>query len=352
MLITFREIDNDLKWDDYVRSLPEYSFLNSSARFRFNLEMGSRSSRYGIFDSEKFIGVITTTIYCSKLFGFFMDCKHSPLLKEYRDEYMEEITQFCKKLAKDNNCFMFRFSPLIEESSSLEFFYKKRGFVKAPIHNVDALISQHMDLSKSMDELKSDLSSSRKNRLNKLFRDESVEVRIFDNKEMFDLFEKFHNETVKLKGYVDKPTKQLMKELEIQQESDMCYMVVGYADSVPISIWQCTRFGKNLHLYQACSSTEYREKNMIMTTLLYWKTLELGKELGCTVFDMFGGVVPKGFENSNHPWKGVSDFKESLGGEKVTYMHSRDFAISKIKYLAYYAYSYVRTRMKGYTINW
>lgn len=352
MEIFFREIEDDVKWDSYVKSLPEYSFLNSSARFRFNIEVGSKCFRFGIFDGKEFIGVITTAIYHSKLFGNFMDCKHSPLLREYTEKYMENVTNFCRDLAREHGCFMFRFSPLVEENDVLNKFYKSRGFFKAPIHNVDALISQHMDLNKSIEELKSDLSSSRKNRLNKLFRDESVEVKIFKSKEMFGLFEDFHNETVKLKGYVDKPISQLMRELSIQQENGMCYMVVGYADSVPISIWQCTVFGKNIHLYQACSSTEYREKNMIMTTLLYWKTLELGKELGCTVFDMFGGVVPKGYENSNHPWKGVGDFKESLGGEKVTYMHSRDFALSKTKYLAYYIYSYIRTRMKGYTINW
>ncbi len=352
MELTFREIEDDKQWDEYVLKLKEYSFLNSSARYRFNKLQSNESFRYAIFHADEFLGIITGSIGISKLFGSFLECKHSPLLNSYNEKYMKDITEFCKNLAVENNCFMLRFAPLVQEDSVLEKFYKDNNFIKAPIHNVDALISQHMDLTKSMDELKSDLSSSRKNRLNKLLRDSTIEVKVFNDKGAFDIFKNFHLETVKLKGYTDKPVDMLMKELDIQVSNGMCYMLVGYSEGVPISIWQCTVFGKNIHLYQACSSTEYREKNMIMTTLLYWKTLELGKELGCSVFDMFGGVVPKGYENSNHPWKGVGDFKESLGGEKITYMHSRDLAISKIKYWVYYIYSYIRTRLKGYTINW
>lgn len=352
MSLSFEYIDDDNQWDSYVKQLPEYSFLNSSARYRFNRSINDESFRYAIFNNTEFLGIVTANTGKSKLFGKFFECKHSPLLKVNRVEDLEEIKEFCKNLAKEKNCFMIRFAPLCLENDVLNKFYKKNSFIKAPIHNVDALISQHMDLTKSIDDLKHDMSSSRKNRLNKLLRDESIEVRIFDDKSQFGVFESFHDETVRLKGYVDKPIKLLMSELSIQVEKNMCYMIVGYSEGIPISIWQCSVFGKNMHLYQACSSTEYREKNMIMTTLLYWKTIEFGKQLGCETFDMFGGVVPNGFENSNHPWKGVGDFKESLGGQKITYMHSRDLPIKKAKYYLYYIYSYIRTTLKGYTIKW
>ncbi len=352
MKFTFQDIEDDEKWDSYVMKLPEYSFLNSSARYQFNKALNDKSFRYAIFDGEKYCGIIIGSIGSSRLFGKFLECKHSPLFFEYTSEYMSDVKEFCRDIAIKNGCFLVRFSPLVQENSLLEEFYKTNGFVKAPIHNVDALVSQHVDLTKSMDELKHDMSSSRKNRLNKLLRDTSVEVKIFNDRSVFDIFRDFHSETVELKGYVDKPIDLLMKELDIQVEHGMCYMIVGYTDGIPVSIWQCSVYGKNMHLYQACSDTKYREKNMLMTTLLYWKTVELGKQLGCKVFDMFGGVVPEGYENKNHPWKGVGDFKESLGGKKITYMHSRDLPISKTKYSLYYLYSSIRTKAKGYTTNW
>jgi len=56
---------------------------------------------------------------------------------------------FCKGIAEENNCFMLRFAPLYEENKNFrEFLLSKNSFKLAPIHNVDALISQQIDLTK------------------------------------------------------------------------------------------------------------------------------------------------------------------------------------------------------------
>jgi len=353
MKLSFENIDDDKEWDEYVNELPEYSFLNSSARYQYNIGVGIKAIRYVIKKDEKFVGIITGNIGDSKLFGKFLDCKHSPmLLDDGTKEVWSETTDFCKDLSKKNNCFMFRFSPLYIENNVLMDLYQNKHFVEAPIHNVDSLISQHIDLRKEFEALKSDLSPSRRNMLNKLSKMPEIEVKIFNDDSQFDVFEKLHEQTVALKGYTDKSTKLLLAELRKQVEYGMCYMVIGYYNGEPISVWQNTVFGRNMHLYQACSSTEFREKNMIITPILYWKSVELGKELGCSTYDLFGGVTPKGWEEKKHPWSGVGEFKRSLGGEKITYLHSRDYPIKTLKYWIYYIYSALRTRLKGYTIKW
>ncbi len=353
MNVSFNSIEDDNEWDKYVKELPEYSFLNSSARYQYNVSVGIKAFRYVIKNDEKVLGIITGNIGESKIFGKFLDFKHSPILVEGGNkEILRMITEFAKGLAINEDCFMFRFSPLYENNSHLKELYKQYRFVKAPIHNVDSLISQHIDLTKDIDALKSDMSPSRRNMLNKLSRMPEVEVKIFDDSSQFNIFEKLHDQTVALKGYTDKSTEVLLSELRKQVEYGMCYLVIGYFNGEPISVWQNTIYGKNIHLYQACSSTKFRQKNMIITPILYWRSVELGKEHGCTTFDLFGGVTPKGWENKRHPWSGVGEFKRSLGGEKITYMHSADYPIKKIKYLAYYIYSTVRTILKGYTINW
>jgi lipid II:glycine glycyltransferase (peptidoglycan interpeptide bridge formation enzyme) len=85
---------------------------------------------------------------------------------------------------------------------------------------------------------------------------------------------------------------------------------------------------------------------------MFWESVKLAKQLGCTVLDLFGGMTPPSYIGSKHPWRGVSSFKESLGGEKIVYMHSRDLLLNKPKYWLYYIYSYIRTMLKGYTIKW
>ncbi len=352
MTLTFKNIEDDTQWDNLVKSLPEYSFLNSSARYRYNESIGLNAFRYVVFHNEDFLGIITCTIGRSKLFGNFLECKHSPLLLENREVHWKEVLEFVKKIAKENTCFMLRFAPLYIENDVLFEFYKKNSFISAPIHNVDALVSQHIDLQKDMEELRRGMNKTKRNLLNRLLKDDEVKIEIVNDTSKFELFRDLHNQTVKLKGYTDKPISLLLKELEYQVKKGMCYMVVGYYKGKPIGVWQCTVYGKNMHLYQAATDTEFRDKNINITYILYWKCLKLGKELGCKTFDLFGGVVPEGYENKKHPWSGVGAFKESLGGKKITYIHSRDLALNKFKYTLYFYYSWLRTTLKGYTIKW
>lgn len=352
MSLIFKAIESDKEWESYVFEMPNYSFLNSSARYEYNKSVGIKAFRIAVFDKEQLRGIISCNIGTSKLFGNFLDCKHSPILNNGTTGEWREVMSFCKDLAKENNCFMFRFSPLFEDDEILKDFYKNNGFVLAPIHNVDALISQHIDLRKSEEELNREMNKTRRNLLRRSLEDDSIEIKIVDSDEFFDDFARFHDETVKFKGYVDKPTNLLMEELKVQQKRGMCYMVVALHNGKPFSIWQNSVYGKHMHLYQAGASTKFRKDNFMVTTLLFWKSVLLGKELGLELYDLFGGVVPKEYENKKHPWRGVGEFKRSLGGSKTTYMHSMDFPLCKMKYWVYYIYSTIRTRIKGHTTKW
>ena len=157
------------------------------------------------------------------------------LLDGTKEEWLE-VTDFLKNLAKENNCFMLRFSPLLTENELLAEFYEENGFVNAPTHNVDALISQQMDLSKTLEELRREMNKTRRNLLNRLLENKDITVKILTGKEVFDDFARFHDETVKFKGYVDKPTKLLMKELEEQQSRGMCYMITAYYEGKPFNM--------------------------------------------------------------------------------------------------------------------
>jgi lipid II:glycine glycyltransferase (peptidoglycan interpeptide bridge formation enzyme) len=351
MKLTFKQIEDDSKWDNLVQRLPEYSFLNSSARYRYSKDIGKKVFRIAVYEKEEFVGIITCSVDKSRIFGNFLECKHSPYLTLDKKESWEKVLDYCKKIAKENSCFMIRFAPLYEENNTLLDFYKNNSLRLAPIHNVDALISQHIDLTKGMEELRRDMSKTKRNLLNRLFKNEKVTVKVYDDTSQFEVFKKLHNQTVKLKGYTAKATSLLLKELEYQVKYKMCYMLIGYYKDKPIGVWQCTVYGENMHLYQAATDLKFREKNINITYLLFWESVKLGKQLGCKTFDLFGGVVPEGCEGK-HPWTGIGAFKESLGGKKVTYMHSRDYPLSKLKYFLYYYYSWIRTSFKGYTIKW
>lgn len=351
-ILRFEIVDDDKKFDEIVLSMPNYSFLNSSFRYRYLVNNGINVFRYAVQKGGEIIGIINGSITSTKLFGKYMECKHSPILKEEDKDVWVEIVEFCKKLARENNCFMLRMSPQYIKNDELENVYKLSNAVKSPIQDIDAMITQYFDTSLPDEKLKHDMTDSTRNTINKLLKNADVSVKVFDDNSQFRVFENFHEQTMRKKGYRDKPTEMLLRELQIQVDNKACYMIVGYFQDKPISIWQCTHFGKYLHVYQAGSDTEFRDKNIRITYLLFWECIQLARRLGCRTLDLFGGMTPVGYKGKRHPWIGVNAFKESLGGYKVTYMHSRDISINIIKYIPFYIYSYIRTVLKGYPINW
>lgn len=350
--LQFRKPENGAEWDQLVLTLPNYSFLNSCARYEYLEGIGSNSFRYLICVDDKFKGIVAGNIGYSRIFGKFLECKHSPMVNEESEALWQEVITFCKRLAADNGCFMVRMSPLYTNNKILEDIYQKNRAVKAPTHNIDALISQYFDMKKGEEELRHDMTDSTRNNINKLTKNPDISVKVFNDDSQFEIFRDFHEQTRKKKGYADKPADMLLEELRVQVNHNMCYMIVGYFKNKPISIWQCTVFGKYMHVYQAGSDTEFREKNIRITYLLFWESVKLAKELNCEILDLFGGMVPVNYRGKNHPWVGVDSFKESLGGKKITYMHTRDIPINQFKYSCYYMYSWVRTTLKGYTIRW
>ncbi len=354
MNIEFIQREDNVVWNDNVLFLKHYSFLNSSARLDFLQKEGKNVIDFSIVVDNQFAGILTGNINKSKIFGNYLEFKHSPLVKDEfnNKEVWEFVFDFCKNIAEENNCFMYTVAPLYKENSVLLNMYKELGMIESPVHNIDALVSQTFDLSKTEEDLRHDMSSSTRNNINKLIKNEDISTKIFKDNSQFEIFRKFHDQTVELKGYADKPSAVLLNELQIQVDNNMCYMIVGYFKEKAISVWQCTVFGKYMYIYQAGSDTEFREKNIRVTYLLFWEAVKLAKELGCEILDLFGGMVPEGYEGNKHPWRGVNDFKTGLGGTKVTYLHPRDYPLNKLKYKLYYQYAKFRVERKGYTIAW
>lgn len=77
--LEFREITNEQEWNDLVLA-PNYSFLNSSARYQYLSEVGGHTFRYLIYKDEFKVSLLEILVI-SKYLVKFLKCKHTPLLK-------------------------------------------------------------------------------------------------------------------------------------------------------------------------------------------------------------------------------------------------------------------------------
>lgn len=66
--------------------------------------------------------------------------------------------------------------------------------------------------------------------------------------------------------------------------------------------------------YYGASSHSHRA--LMAPYLLQWQAMRMCKEQGCFTYDLLG-ITPDGAQD--HPWEGISAFKEKFGGSVVTY---------------------------------
>lgn len=78
------------------------------------------------------------------------------------------------------------------------------------------------------------------------------------------------------------------------------------------------------------SSDEYR--NLMAPYKLHWEVIREAKRRGFKEYDFFG-VAPEGAKN--HPWAGVTAFKEKFGGRHEEILGSYDLVFNRIKYKAF-----------------
>lgn len=88
-------------------------------------------------------------------------------------------------------------------------------------------------------------------------------------------------------------------------------------------VWETT----GIYYYGASS---YEHRALMAPYLLQWEAMKHCKAQGCERYDLLG-VAPPGAPE-NHPWQGISGFKEKFGGETVTYPPERQTILRPLVY--------------------
>ena len=80
--------------------------------------------------------------------------------------------------------------------------------------------------------------------------------------------------------------------------------------------------GTGIYYYGASS---YEHRALMAPYLLQWEAMKLCKAAGCTHYDLLG-IAPAGAP-PDHPWQGITSFKEKFGGEYVEYPPEQEIVL-------------------------
>lgn len=179
-----------------------------------------------------------------------------------------------------------------------------------------------VDLSKSEEEILSHMKQ--KTRYNiRLAKRKGVEVK-FGGRENFAQFYDLYTQTAKRNNFTIHSPSFFTPFFEVNDSHASFSLLIAYLDDTPLSAMFLTLGGKRATYLFGASSNEHRES--MSTYALQFKAMQIAKEAGCEVYDMFG-IAPT--VEKNHPMSGLNQFKLGFGGHLFTRMGCWDYPINQ-----------------------
>ena len=270
--------------------------------------------------------------------GRYLEIPCGPLLDWNNKKLSKDVFDKISEIGKREKCIFVRIRPQLNGSPENLKKLADLKLEKSPMH----LAAEHtvmIDLRKTEDELLADM---RRQTRYEVRRAEKLNIHV-DKSNSLEVFKEFHSvqtETAKRQNFVPPSLKTLLAEREAFGDDIMIY-VAKNEDDKPIAYGMIIRGGKEGDYYEA-ASTELNHKLPGAYALL-WQAMKDLKADGYERFNLWGIAPPN---QPNHRYAGVTTFKTGFGGEVVEYVPAHDLVLSKVRYLADFAFETLRKKRR------
>lgn len=337
-MLKIERIEDKKTWEDFLSKVDFYPLFQSWNWGEVQKKLGFGIVRYGVFDRGKLV-VICLTVEVKAKRGHYLHLRHGPVFLKFNKKYFDFFISFVKNIAQERHASFIRFSPLTKKELVEEDFFKKRGFLAAPVPNQDAEICWVLNIEKLEEEL---LKAMRKTHRYLIRKAQSLNIKIIRTKKMsdIDVFLDIYANLAKRKQFV--PHKGIKEEFEIfSQNNEALLFLAEYENKIIAG--SLVLFVGNMAIYHhGASLSDYRD--VPASYLVQWEIVLEAKKRGKKLYN-FWGIAPS--DSKNHPWQGLTLFKTGFGGEKREFLHAQDLPLN-IWYWKTYFIEYVAKTMKGY----
>lgn len=322
-----------MNWQEIIKNFPEANFLQSPAYGKMNELLGDKVIEEDFGGKGRALIIVRNAKR-----GRYLEIPCGPLLDYGNEELVTSAFKKIAEIAKKERCVFVRVRPqLINTPANLQTL-ADLGIKKSPMH----LAAEHtviIDLGKSEDELLADMRRQTRYEVRRAAK-QGITVEKMQGEEIFKEFHKVQAETAKRQGFVPPNLKTLMAEREAFGNNIAIY-VAKTSEGSPIAYGMIIKDGKEGDYYEA-ASTDLNRK-MPGAYALLWQVMKDLKAEGYERFNLWG-IAPTG--QPNHRYAGVTTFKTGFGGEVVEYVPAHDLVISKVRYMADFAFETLRKKRR------
>lgn len=292
----------------------------------FRKQTGLELERIGFFHGGRLAKALQVTFHTIPILGGTAGYFPRGFMPD--EEQLSALTQ----IAKRHNAVFIKIEPNVAKEVGhasahrkiVDFLLEHNAQLGRPLFTKYSFV---IDLKPSESELFANLSSKTRYNVNLAAR-KGVEIVERTSSEGLEIYLDILQETTKRQGFYAHSPDYFRKMW--QQFADTGIMRIFTADYEDKSLvaWIVFVFNDKIYYPYGASRTIYRE--VMASNLMMWEMIRLGKQLGCTEFDLWGALGPD--PNPHDPWFGFHRFKKGYGGKHLEYLGSFDLVYNPTNY--------------------
>jgi len=308
--------------NEYVRRQSGGSLSQTYEWGEFQKAAGFKVWRLGINDGEKLVAAATILKYDMPYGKWYL---YSPrlIISKSKNKNQKEIENLKSKIdyiARQEGCLFWRFDPLVEEKT-----WPDMGEVKAPkeIQPRDTIM---VDLTVPEDDILGQMKSKWRYNI-RLAGRKGVKVRMSTEPKDLEAFYEIAKTTSARDKFHIHEKKYYRAMLDNLSPAGYLKLFVAEYKGKILAVNIVSFFKETATYMHGASSNEHR--NVMAPHLLQWEAMKEAKANGFKKYDLYG-VAPAG--KPNHPWAGITRFKEGFGGKRIRYVGAYDIVYKKFWY--------------------
>lgn len=341
-----REITNKEEWEGFLAQCSEKTFLQSWNWGEFNLVMGNKIWRLGIFENERLIATAMAIKVIAKR-GTFLFIPHGPMFAEGlkttdKKSILELVTIELGGFAKEEGASFIRISPLLFETQENENIFSDLNFRKSPMHSSAYEATWRLDIFLEINDLMGQMRKTTRYLIKKAAENPDISIEISSDLKDIEIYQELNKKVATRQKFTPFSDQFIKNEFEVFSKDRQAIFLFGkykgeIAAGAMIIFWQDVAF-----YHQAASVAKFAKFSI--PYLLQWEAIKEAKARGCKVYDFWGFTDPEKFPR--HPWAGPTLFKMGFGGYKEEYVQTQDFILSP-KYWFNYIIEVLRKKKRN-----
>lgn len=325
-----REIGPNEKelYNSFVANSPYGHVIQSWEWGEFKAGQGLQVFRFGAFDNDKLLGTAQFTLHkVPKTKYHIAYLPKGPVLGSDTKKVLPAFATSFKDLADTYQLVFVKVEPNVEYGTeSWEDALNLAGFQKSPKW-IFTEFNFLLDLRPSEEEILARMHEKWRYNI-RLSERKGVTITEEDSTEALEEHIRLQKETAKRQKFLLHADKYYHDLWAALRPKKMIYLLTAKHEGKTLASWLVMHFGKTIYYPYGASANFGRE--VMPVHALAWKTIQLGKSLGCESFDMWGAADPE-VGSSQDIW-GSHVFKEGFGPKLVRYVGTYDLVFKSSYY--------------------